>query len=325
MPMPSTSLTFGDKFLIQIVSAILFLISNLWYGHKRIRSIGISNFPLSFALFCKCARPFASNEKRSKLLEERKKHDTKSDDGEDSDPLDIDPLDDPAFIRNCLLWSIMQFLCVTSGIFNWYPDVIIKGAVVFHILLTVQDSIKTRPIKLHEEELRLKRKQKLQLESAQFWKFFLPKAIWKLLGFEKVVKEATAAPPNSILASSDKNNDGDDNNDLKKKEELIKKVHTAKNVVRGKRETAVDDLIWGAIQIAYVAFDVTHKQAIGTAFMVYLCTLLEDVLVISNSSSTDDSGDDGKGSQQKTKKKINWFKISWIVICVYFTGRWFFS
>mgnify|MGYP006888699949 CR=1 FL=1 len=72
MVMPSASLTLGDKILIQMVSGLLFFVSAVWCGHQRIRSIGIANFPLGFALFCKFARPFAAAEIREQLFRERK-------------------------------------------------------------------------------------------------------------------------------------------------------------------------------------------------------------------------------------------------------------
>eukprot|EP00536_Pseudo-nitzschia_multiseries_P013931 jgi/Psemu1/310386/fgenesh1_kg.633_\ len=125
-----------------------------------------------------------------------------------------------------------------------------------------------------------------------------------------------AISPEPKTGSGGERNDSDDpkTKQEKTKEELIEKVHVAKNIVSGTRETAVDDLIWGAIEIAYVVFDLTHKQALASAFIVYLCTLLEDVLVISN----DDA-------QKPNKKKIKWFKILWISVCLYFTGKWLFS
>lgn len=305
MPMPSESLTTSDRILIQILSGILFVFSGFWCD--RARSVGIANFPMGFALFCKHARPFASNETRAKVFEERKNYNPKAS-VEANDR--IDPLEDPSFAKLCLVWSMAQLLCVVSGIFDWYPDIIVKGTVIFRILLSVQDSVQTRPIKEQQEEMRQKRKQKQQLESAQFWRFILPRFLWKWLGFEKAVARATGTitPKTSERHETEKDN---------KKSDLAQKVHTTKQVIQGRRETAVDDLIWGAIEIAYVAFDVTHKQAIGTAFMVYLCTLLENVLTTSPYSRS--------GNVPEKKQKIQWFKLVWISLCVYFTGRWCFS
>jgi len=329
MAMPSTSLTWGDKLIINLFSGILFLISCLWYRHKRIRSIGICNLPLSIALFCKFARPFASSETRRKSVAERKKHDDLN--RMTADKIDNsvyhdyeDPLDDPIFVRNCLLWSLMQLVCVLSGIFDWYCDILIKGAVIFHIGLTVSDSITQRPILQREEEVRLIRQQKLKLESALFWKCFLPPPIWKakVLGFKKVVDDATtgtkkptATTTSTLVTSSEQsgesNNDGGNHNQKQKEEELRKSLQKTKNLLQGKRITATDDLIWGAIQIAYVGFEVDHKQALGTAFMCYLCTLLEEAL--------------GFGDvEDEKKKKIKKFKLLWIIFCVYVTGKLFF-
>ena len=113
----------------------MFMVSNIWYGHTRIRSIGISNLPLSFVLFCKYSKPFGRR-RRIQSFEKRKKYDLKTNDDNDNDDDDDDD-NDPIFVRNCLLWSILQFICVISGVFDWYYcDVIIKGSIIFHIMLT---------------------------------------------------------------------------------------------------------------------------------------------------------------------------------------------
>jgi hypothetical protein len=77
MVMPSASLTLGDKILIQMASGYLFVVSAFWYGHERIRSVGICYFPLAFALFCKYARPFASAETRARLRKDREEHEVR--------------------------------------------------------------------------------------------------------------------------------------------------------------------------------------------------------------------------------------------------------
>lgn len=322
MVMPSASLTLTDKVLIQMASGFLFLLSFFWYEHERIRSIGISYFPLAFCLFCKYARPFASAETRQRLFQERKEDKLKASTNEFYYE---DPLDDPDFETKCLVWSVAQLVCVGSGVLNLYPHVIVKGALVFHILMTVQDSIETRPMVLHQEELKRKRKEKLQLESALFWKFLLPYVLWKLLGYQAVVDKATDRKQKQ-KGQKDKDSTADNPKQGIQPEKLIRKVRITKNVVSGKRETAVEDLIWGGLQIAYVVLDWTEKQAIGTAFMVYLCTLLEDVLLVaveSQQGGADGDDDDPAAKKKKKPKKINWFKLSWILLCLYLNANWF--
>jgi hypothetical protein len=228
-----------------------------------------------------------------------------------------------------LVWSAARLLCVASGVFDVYPAILIKAALVFHVLMTVQDSIETRPMVLHREELRRRRDEKLGLESALFWKFLLPRPIWRLLGYEAVVEKAThpaKQPPKPVP-----NTDDDKPKPKKtKQEKLLKKVRITKNLVSGTRETAVEDLIWGALQIAYVVLDLTEKQAIGTAFLVYLCTLLEDVLssvvvVPTAATATANASGGGGGGDTPPKKKIRWIRISWILLCLYLNGTWFLS
>jgi len=307
MPMPSASLT-----LHEIVSFTFFVFSSSCCGHERIRSIGIACFPLGFALFCKCTRPFASPETRAKLAEEHRERETNK--KKNSQQIDFfeDPLDDPSFSQKSLVWSVIQIVCAASGFFDWYPSVVVKSAFVFHILLTVQDSIETRP-----EELQRKRNEKLRLESALFWKFFLPAFFWKWMGYKTIVDAATKSSASSKNGSSSSKNNDPNDSPPKMQEKLLEKVKVTKNVATGQRETAVEDLIWGAVQIAYVVFDLTHKQAIGTAFLVYLCTLLEDVLLSTAVSI--------ERNNKNERKKINWFNVSWILLCLYLNARWFLS
>mmetsp|Transcript_26040 Transcript_26040/g.53519 ORF Transcript_26040/g.53519 Transcript_26040/m.53519 type:complete len:318 (-) Transcript_26040:1351-2304(-) len=317
MPMPSASLTLGDKVLIRIVSGTFFAVSSFWCGHERIRSVGIACFPLGFALFCKCTRPFASPETRAKLAEEHRERETNK--KKNSQQIDFfeDPLDDPSFSQKSLVWSVIQIVCAVSGLFDWYPSVVVKSALVFHILLTVQDSIETRPMALRREELRRKRNEKLRLESALFWKFFLPAFFWKWMGYKTIVDAATKSSASSKNGSSSSKNNDPNDSPPKMQEKLLEKVKVTKNVATGQRETAVEDLIWGAVQIAHVVFDLTHKQAIGTAFLVYLCTLLEDVLLSTAVSI--------ERNNKNERKKINWFNVSWILLCLYLNARWFLS
>ncbi len=319
MVMPSASLTLGDKILIQMVSGLLFFVSAVWCGHQRIRSIGIANFPLGFALFCKFARPFAAAEIREQLFRERKEEKKRLaiEKAKDEEFIAFyeNPLDDPSFATKCLVWSMVQLGCVISGLFNWYPSIVIKGALVFHILMTVQDSIETRPMIQQEKELKRQRQDQLQLESAVFWKFFLPKPVWRWMGFEAIVAKATGS--SSI--------DADPAAKKKKPPKLIRKVQKTKKIARGKRETAAEDLIWGALQIAYVILDLTSKQAIGTAILVYLCTLLEDILVVAMDANSNDNESHSKNTKDWNNNKIDWFKISWILVCLYLNVKWFFS
>jgi len=303
MPMPSASLT-----LHEIVSFTFFVFSSSCCGHERIRSIGIACFPLGFARFCKCARPFASRKTRARLAEEHRERETKNNNSNSNQQIEAvfffeDPLDDPSFCQKSLVWSVIQIVCAASGFFDWYPSVVVKSAFVFHILLTVQDSIETRP-----EELQRKRNEKLRLESALFWKFFLPAFFWKWMGYKAIVDAAT-----SKNNSNSKNNNQKDSPPMT--HEKLEKV--TKNVAIGQRETAVENLIWGVLIISYVVFDLTHKQAIGTAFLVYLCTLLEDVLLSTAVSI--------ERNNKNERKKINWFNVSWILLCLYLNARWFLS
>ena len=343
--MPLASLTIFDKIWIQTASLLLMAVSTIGFGHSRIRSIGISNLPLGVCLFCKSQKLFRKNQTNQRRTQTPLKDDD----------------DDDELSAKCFLWSCVQLLTVASGLLDVYPSTIIKATVIFYILVTVQDSVTTRPILLAQEELERKTKEKNALDSALFWKPILWHPFWKLLGFETVV-EKSANATNAKIAKSGAPASDKENTELQKNskrtttttttntphyytETIIKRLGKTKKVVSGKRETAVQDLIWGSMQIAYVVFDLTSKQAIGTAFLVYLCTLLEDVLIVvavanhnngndhtttttnknNNSNGSSDDNDNGPAKTKPRAKTIHWFKISWILLCLYLNGKWFLS
>jgi len=58
----------------------------------------------------------------------------------------------------------------------------------------------------------------------------------------------------------------------KRKKTLVK----AQALLAGKRESSLDDIIWGAFQISLVFYDMTRWQAVGRAWMIYLLHSLEE-------------------------------------------------
>lgn len=62
-------------------------------------------------------------------------------------------------------------------------------------------------------------------------------------------------------------------NEKRRRKKTVKK---AKSLLAGKRESSMDDVIWGVFQIALVVFDVGRWQAIGHAWMVFLLHVLEE-------------------------------------------------
>ena len=128
-----------------------------------------------------------------------------------------------------------------------------------------------------EEELKKCRTQKLQLESASFWKFFLPTPIYILVGYQKIIDDHNNITTNSSspspplipmpIKSTIVTDDDDDTvvyhlNKLNEtqQEELHQKLKVTKNVVTGKRETANRGFDLGCVsyKIAYVGFDSCH-------------------------------------------------------------------
>ena len=83
-----------------------------------------------------------------------------------------------------------------------------------------------------------------------------------------------------------------------------KTVRKAKALLAGKRESSMDDIIWGVFQIALVFFDVGRWQAIGHAWMVFLLHALEETWL-----------------NDKLTHKQKMRKFGYLTVTAYFSGR----
>jgi hypothetical protein len=83
-----------------------------------------------------------------------------------------------------------------------------------------------------------------------------------------------------------------------------KTVTKAKALLAGKRESSMDDIIWGVFQIAFVIYDMGRWKAIGHAWMVFLLHVLEETYL-----------NDKLTHQQKMRK------FAYITVAAYFSGR----
>ncbi|KAG7345859.1 hypothetical protein IV203_038806 [Nitzschia inconspicua] len=77
------------------------------------------------------------------------------------------------------------------------------------------------------------------------------------------------------------------------KEEIRQHVQKAKLVVQGHRESNMDDIIWGFLQIAFIYNDWTHWQTCVVAWLVFLLTVLEEAVL-----------DPSLSSKQKWRKAV---------------------
>lgn len=90
----------------------------------------------------------------------------------------------------------------------------------------------------------------------------------------------------------------------RRKKTLVK----AQALLAGKRESSMDDIIWGIFQISLVIFDLTRWQAMGRAWMVYLLHVLEETAFSTKLTR-----------KQKTRK------IAYLAITAYASGRVLFK
>lgn len=101
-----------------------------------------------------------------------------------------------------------------------------------------------------------------------------------------------------------KSNSSNEDETVEKKYHRKKTVAKAQALLAGKRESSMDDIIWGVFQIALVFFDVGRWQAIGHAWMVFLLHVLEETYL-----------NDKLTRKQRTRK------FAYLTITAYFSGR----
>ena len=81
-------------------------------------------------------------------------------------------------------------------------------------------------------------------------------------------------------------------------------VKRTKSIIKGKRDSTTDDIIWGAFQASFVLLDQTIGKALAYAWLLFLLTVLEEALL-----------------NTKLNKGQKLRRLGWIVICGYYSGK----
>jgi len=81
-------------------------------------------------------------------------------------------------------------------------------------------------------------------------------------------------------------------------------VKRTKSIIKGKRDSATDDIIWGVFQASFVLLDQTIGKALAYAWLLFLLTVLEEALL-----------------NPKLNKGQKLRRLGWIVICGYYSGK----
>jgi hypothetical protein len=238
------------------------------------------------------------------------------------------------------IWTYLQATSVVSGLFNFYPHVIIKWNAMFHIVLVVKESVEHRYATQLEQERRAKEREEKRARILQFWRRWLPKFLfeWIFLRTEKKKLKAqhsttttttTTTPSTSSKQSSSSASSATDTGLRQRKtssmststtetstssssssaslpshEEIRQHVKKAKLVVQGHRESVWDDIVWGALQIAFIYHDWTNWQTFVVAWLVFLLTVLEEAIL-----------------DPSLSKKQKWRKAMWIGAVAVTTGK----
>lgn len=81
-------------------------------------------------------------------------------------------------------------------------------------------------------------------------------------------------------------------------------VKKTKSIIKGKRDSATDDIIWGVFQAFFVLLDQTIGKALAHAWLLFLLTILEEALL-----------------NPKLNKEQRLKRLLWIIATGYFSGR----
>lgn len=149
--------------------------------------------------------------------------------------------------------GLFQSSVVISGLLNRWP-ILIKVNAGWNIGLAVKESIDARKERESTEKSSNDHHADRKSLSRYVKDFFF-------FGTSKAQQEGDKP------ADEDKN--------LTKTQQTLKK---AKSILSGKRDSAIDDIIWGVLQVSFVFFNQSNLQAIGHAWMVFLLTILDEAV-----------------------------------------------
>lgn len=258
----SSSILQSSSWMDRAISTLVYFGASFFL--PKIRAIGISKLPLAFRTL------FGRN-----TITRRKA----------SSPEDVS-VDSQLLLYR--LWEYLQIACVPSGLFNIYSSIIVKATAMLNIILVVQESIhfrlKEKQLRSSEEADTSNTKEEGTQERPKGWlRWFRRGSIQEEAKLcERSVVASEAASSSSKSSTSENGGvDAGGSIDGNKKipVDLKKHVRQAKQVVQGHRESVIDDVAWGSLQLAFIYKDMTQWQALYMAWMVVLLQILEEAIL----------------------------------------------
>lgn len=321
---------------------VLFYSSYLFVG--KIRSIGVSNLPVAIRLLIGKGNSrsikFTSTTTKSKVTDHSNSKNDDKDDKSNSPPYQPDPLPEVmSWDELChKVWACLQASSVISGLLNIYPHVIIKWNAMFHIVLIVKESMEHRFATQTEQERIAKEQEEKRQRILDFWHRWLPNFLYEWIFMRKekqnekklkdedegattttsknttttFVSSSTSEQSSSVAGLRQRNTTtptastkpSSSYNSLPSNEEIRQHVSKAKRVVQGHRESVLDDMIWGGLQIVFIYNEWTNWQTFVIAWLAFLLTILEEAILDTTLSC-----------------KQKWRKILWIGAAAVGTGK----
>lgn len=121
-----------------------------------------------------------------------------------------------------------------------------------------------------------------------------------------VKSPGTSSLKNRFFSSKKSSNDTTSKSTEKdvEKSKRKKTLKKAQSLLAGKRESAMDDMIWGIFQISMIFYDMSWWQSVGRAWMVFLCHVLEETAL-----------------NDKLTRKQKMRKFAYLTVTAYLSGR----
>lgn len=182
-------------------------------------------------------------------------------------------------------WCLSFGGCL-SGFTDRWPS-LIKVNAIANIANGVKESISARRKAESVSEAELKQAERRRSPTS-FFKAFKD----KLFPARKSKEEESASDSDEKLM------------DEKEKAARRSKLALAQALLHGKRESAVDDILWGVFQISLVFFDMGRWQVVGHAWMLFLLNAMEKTVF-----------------NEKLNQNQKWRKFAWLSFTAYLSGK----
>jgi len=207
-----------------------------------------------------------------------------------------------------LLLCLAHSTTIFAALFGRWPNLIIAHAILC-VVWTVWESIQLRNKVEEEEQRALARKEEEDEQQQASMSITRRWRNWMFGCTNENDANGDISGDDNATPRVKGNNDDKFNKPKKSKTARAQRaVKKTKNVLRGKRDSSTDDVLWGVFQISFVFLDQSFGQALAYAWLLFLLTVLEEAVF-----------------NPKLKRRDRMKRLGWIIVTGYFCQRLVFS